>query len=249
MLAIQCPEKVYNRVSMGNGENKVRVIDKGAKSNKRPSFGGTYDASVIDEIILAAHKHGVDPKLALAIGLQESNFGERTSYQSVFHSHYSPEMIFQTVDGSKGWHKKNWSNYTKMEDAYWGGRTSDSSDDKNTAFVRAAAAKMMEEEYSAAKRRQHAKMVEMHLDTETKAGVRWIKHQMSLAPKGSSLAMQIQAFNGFGYGDENQYGVPGRVQMSKNPLYGKRIIDLMKNAINNSPEILRRIGPAPKRKK
>lgn len=50
-------------------------------------------------------------------------------------------------------------------------------------------------------------------------------------------AEQAQAWNGYGT-VENMYGLPGKTNMSKNPVYGKRIVDLKNNVIKNNPEIL-----------
>lgn len=46
----------------------------------------------------------------------------------------------------------------------------------------------------------------------------------------------IQGWNGYGT-VEDMYGVKGKTNMSENPLYGKRIIDLRNNVINKNPQL------------
>lgn len=61
-----------------------------------------------------------------------------------------------------------------------------------------------------------------------------VKYAQSLGK--TSEADKIQAWNGYG-SVENMYGIPGKTNMSKNPVYGKRVIDLKNNVIKTNPEI------------
>jgi len=57
----------------------------------------------------------------------------------------------------------------------------------------------------------------------------------------TSEADVIQGWNGYGK-INNVYGIPGEIDMHKNPVYGKRIIDLRDNIIKKNPEILKMIA-------
>lgn len=47
----------------------------------------------------------------------------------------------------------------------------------------------------------------------------------------------IQGWNGYG-SVENMYGIKGKIDMSKDPVYGKRILDFRDNIIKKTPEVL-----------
>lgn len=54
-------------------------------------------------------------------------------------------------------------------------------------------------------------------------------------------AAQLQSWNGEGTVDMlgGAYGMKGKIDMSKNPVYGKRILDLRDNVIRKNPEIMK----------
>lgn len=66
-----------------------------------------------------------------------------------------------------------------------------------------------------------------------------IKKQFDYAKKlgKTNEADVIQSFNGYGK-VKDMYGIPGENDMSKNPLYGKRVIDFRENIIKKNPEII-----------
>ncbi len=57
-------------------------------------------------------------------------------------------------------------------------------------------------------------------------------------------ASQLQSWNGEGIVDipGGAYGMKGRIDMSKNPVYGKRVLDLRDNVIRKNPEIMKLVN-------
>jgi hypothetical protein len=61
-------------------------------------------------------------------------------------------------------------------------------------------------------------------------------------PHPASEALKIQAFNGLGIlkplpGSTSMYGIPLPIDTRKNPVYGKRVIDLRENVIKPNKDI------------
>lgn len=54
---------------------KVRIVDQREGVDPRKSFTGKYPVHIIQELIAGAKHAGIDPALALSMGLQESNLG------------------------------------------------------------------------------------------------------------------------------------------------------------------------------
>lgn len=61
----------------------------------------------------------------------------------------------------------------------------------------------------------------------------------------------LQGWNGYGTipADRPMYGMQGPIDMSKNPVYGKRVIDLRENVIKKTPEVLDLINGSNKKMK
>lgn len=161
----------------------VRKINGATGSKMSDSFSksGAYDANVIRNVIKAAKHNGVDPNLALAVALQETGMGSKTTLDNVVHWVYG--------EAPKGLDQGAWE------------------------LTKALKEKMTEGKKLGFNDEAHA----------------------------------IQMFNGMGKlkaqdgKPKTMYGIkitPDQpLDMKKNPVYGRTIIDIRDNVIKNHPEI------------
>jgi len=72
--------KTWPKRTAPEKEGRVRVVDKRPDATEKANYTGRYPEGTIRKIIQAAKSYGVDPALALAIGLQESALGKLSQF-------------------------------------------------------------------------------------------------------------------------------------------------------------------------
>jgi hypothetical protein len=77
-------------------KRKYNPVTKGPINPNRDLVGGQFEDTIVNEIINSAYKHGVDPYTALAIGLQESRWGQTDP--NIGHVLYANEDYTPGVD-------------------------------------------------------------------------------------------------------------------------------------------------------
>ena len=80
-------------------EGNYGIRGKHRLEDPEGTLTGRYDPDVIEGIVQAAQRHGVDPVTALSVGLQESTLGERNDLNpmSVLRSPYDTDIDVDTV--------------------------------------------------------------------------------------------------------------------------------------------------------
>lgn len=183
---------------------------------RRPSFKGKYPQQTIDMIINSSLKHGVDPTLGLAVGLQESNLGK---YKPV--SDLAPQIKMLSTTRSPNLNPMNYD-YTYLKDL---------EDVSREEFLN-----MSEEERTKRVQRGaiNAAINHLKMKMENSPIKNTLAHRIQAYNGLGKLA------GGVGYPEfQNQ----GRVIDTKiNPVFGQRVLDLRDKAIMQSPEIMKRIN-------
>lgn len=167
-------------------KRKYNPLTKGPINPNRDLVGGQFKDPIINEIIKSAYKHGVDPYTALAIGLQESRWGQTDP--NIGHVLYANEDYTPGVD--------EMVSFIKEKEDYA----------KKLGY----------------KNREH-----------------FIQAYNGL---GNVYPETEQGYHGFKM--KSIYGVPvpkEGINLAKNPLYGKKIINLEDSVLKVNPEIVKRV--------
>ena len=190
---IQAMSSSVEQVNPEDNEPKIAYKDpKGLKSGK-------YSKKHIEGIVKASQAIGIDPYQALALGLQESGFANKT--------------------GKKG---------------------------RRGGAIIEDLAQVMDFEPSQEKE-MNERAASSGIDPQYLKLAIVLRDKMKYAKQlgFSDEAAQLQAYNGYGTitkrmfgGADKAYGVPigEGIDMKKNPLYGKRLIELKQGFMDN-PEI------------
>jgi hypothetical protein len=197
--------------------NKIKVIDKRTSATPKSNLNQHIDEDKVDRTVWAALKHGVDPKIALAILAQESNFGKSDTSNPfrIWNSSTDGGHEFDLIAEPK--------ELIRLESYYRRGQQ-----DKLDSLQ-----EQMNEKYKSA------------LDDPYEYAVLAMKRKFDAHPS-TDPAMQIQSWNGLGVlggkgsytkSGDTLYGEKLPIDTRKNPVYGKRILDIVDGVINQSPDI------------
>lgn len=191
------PEGLFEQVKANPPARQpeiINIVDKrkwNPVTNKpinpnRDLVGGKFEDTVINDIINSANNNGVDPYIALAIGLQESGLGKTDP--NIGHLLYSNEDYIPGVDEMVSFIKEK-ENYAK------------------------------------------------------KLGYKDKEHFIqAYNGLGKVFPETEQDYHGFKM--KSIYGVPvpkEGIDLAKNPLYGKRIINIADSVLKQNPQIVRRV--------
>ena len=71
----------------------------------------------------------------------------------------------------------------------------------------------------------------------------FLKEKLDYAKRLGKIAPEdvIQAWNGYGRVKAGLYGSKDSIDMAKNPVYGKRVLDIIDNILKKNPEIVKMI--------
>jgi hypothetical protein len=232
-------------------EDSVYVWDNAANTaTGRKSFTGTYNANTARKVIDAAKRYGVDPKLALSVSIQESGLGR-----------YDPNNPMRVYGSSEGEFPELKPYNKKVDEAIQVSEDYDKVVAKTSPKVTSAEREIMaqlqaryKQKIDEASRVYENKKSELGYDDTVNLGVRILKHKMEQY-SSKPIEKQIQAYNGFGkistkylksiYGTPKvgMYGQPAEsIDTRENPVYGHRVIDIYKNVVEQSPDLLKMIN-------
>lgn len=191
------PEGLFEQVKANPPARQpeiINIVDKrkwNPVTNKpinpnRDLVGGKFEDTIVNKIITSANNNGVDPYIALAIGLQESGLGKTDP--NIGHLLYSNEDYTPGVDEMVSFIKEK-ENYAK------------------------------------------------------KLGYKDKEHFIqAYNGLGKVFPETEQDYHGFKM--KSIYGVPvpkEGIDLAKNPLYGKRIINIADSVLKQNPQIVRRV--------
>lgn len=222
-------------------------INDSNKPTGRPSVRGNVPTDVIYNVARAARDVGVDPKIAIAMALQETNLGARgAGRDNPFHIRHDDESpntppifmeelnsfkkirpvinpIIQRLNKDTSFYNKDTNDYDmQMLKEFYKNKWDDD-------------ANLLRQEYEKA-----------NLHTPEHQALSYLKQRMN-QQKNKPLANKIQAYNGLGkIGDgrgetdkgQYLYGRKDVIDTRKDPVYGKRVMQLIKEVIEKSPELL-----------
>jgi len=206
--------QVFNEIASPD----LYVKDQRPKAGERNNFSDTYSTKVIESIVKASTKHGVDPYTALAISTQETNMGNKMVFPGrFFHAWSMGDVGFKP--------NPEYNKYGKLlEDLK-------KSVDFNQESIPVQTSNTWLSLQDLATAEKGVAAMEDYID----AGVGEIKNKMKymkqVYQRPMSEEFMLQGWRGMGkaYGEkESGY---------KTRSYGKRIIDLRENMIKKSPEI------------
>jgi len=200
--------------------NDDRQVEATSGKSVESNFSGKYDPQVIKDIIEVAKQKGIDPYTFLSIGLQETGLGKHQFRKG------DEDDRYPGIPESK-------INVLASDDIDWEGDVMNGVAGKPESEVRKAALGLQ------------ADLLKQKMKIANKLGIK-------------DEAGRLQAYNGYGiisgkpYSDPDNpsnyprkmYGVDvgDGVSARKNPLYGKRIIDLRENIIKKNSDIQKLVG-------
>ena len=227
---------------IGSSSDTVKIVHSGAP--ERNNFSGEYPIEVVRKIILEAKKQGVDPKIALAVALRETNLG---TAKTPLPPNANPNAKYIRGYEDNPFHVNDWQEsmtpaqktqakqLKKYRDYLIALR-----DDKSHPQSSVKSKVVMDELTRTEK--QQSELSHQVMSDPISAGIRTLKTKMNHPlVRNSDEETQIQNYNGMGkvntavtpmYGKSS-----GTIDFGKEHIYGQAVLDLKKNAIEGNQTI------------
>lgn len=208
--------------ALKNAPPKIKIDDKrtieatsGKQVDQKSNFSGSYDPDIIKDMITVAKQKGIDPYTFLAMGMQETTLGQQQFHKNVeMDNNYLgyPEARLNVLAADD-------IDWDKVDNKNWDGK----SESDKRQYILGLSADLLKQKLTTADKigyKNEANKLQVWNGTGNISGKAW-----------DSPPKQI-------------YGVdvpPEGIDPKKNPLFGKRIIDLRDNIIKQNPEIVKMV--------